>query len=51
MDICFNVFTDLASSGGKQVLKTAKIGEYTVELDTYSEENLASISTWNNYQL
>jgi hypothetical protein len=50
-DICFNVFSDYSFDGSREQYLSAKIGEYTMEFDTYDEQNVAAHSTWSNYQI
>jgi hypothetical protein len=52
-DICFDVFTDASSNGGRSILKKdlSKIGDYSIDLSTYETENEEAISNWNTYQI
>ena len=49
-DVCFNVFTDQVSEQGS-VLRDAKIGTYSVDTETYVEENAEEVSTHYDYEL
>lgn len=53
MDICVNVFTDYSTGSNKNyaVYNKTLIGEYSMDFDEYLVNNLAAISTYNNYQL
>jgi hypothetical protein len=50
-DICFNVFTDSAVDGDRGLYDQSHIGEYPFSFEAYDETNVASISTWNDYQI
>ena len=47
-DICFEVFTDDTKDGGS-VLTNLKIGDYSADIDTYQEDNLAKESKYYGY--
>ena len=49
--ICFDVFTDLATNGGNKAFLSGKIGNYNIDHESYSEENDDNVSNKNNYQL
>ena len=50
-DICFNVFTDYAAANDRSLYLSAAIGEYSMEFDTYDDNNVAEKSTWDDYQI
>lgn len=41
--ICFDVFTDLATNGGNKALLSGKIGDFSIDHESYSEENDATV--------
>ena len=50
-EICFDVFTDLATNGGNKALVSGTIGNYNIDHQIYSWKNTQSVSNKNNYQL
>lgn len=52
-DLCFDVYTGPVSNSGRNVLKEdyCKLGDYSIELNTYADENAEAVSTGGYYQL
>jgi len=49
--MCFEVFTDLSTSGGRSAIENGNINGYTLDFESYSESNLDAVTTKANYQI